>query len=583
MAATAIPGLDVIEGYPIETPKGKVPTPRPTSAEGFATMRSQANPSSSLPNTPIAKPAGFDNPGAPDASPRATPSEPLSLRRAATASVDFAKNGLRAAASMAPPIIAGNLAARSGGVLSNTGVGEDVPTGVPADPGYLSRVNAIPGQPEGTVAPTAQPGNFFRDTEIGRNIANTANAAGGATSAMGAMGQGIQAIRAGSTASKVLVPTAAATEAFSTANAFGLRSPAAQAPVASPIPTATPSAAPPQPAETAPAPVASFPGVSTIGGGEEGLQRNLRASAIMEQNRGLIKQLDAYGAGAHTADGSTGGAVSLSGGGQSVADLAKSGKLTAAGLSSVVNARGQDSAASTAAVGNQVTLRGQDLQEGQNIRTNQTAVAGQQATLRAAQATAQRAQANTDKEFNAQQTERDRLASESAQKAVRSNLEAKFRTTDDKDNSIPDASKIADYTTALDATVPGLIKALQAKGTPTALAKAQELSKRGAAALNPEDHDQLTQLYERRELARQARGVLPGSGDFVDSPNLLDYTQAEGEAGVTRGIFADRVNLRNGTSVNTRTLQRGTPINDFNVFGGALTPETTQYTRGLRN
>lgn len=218
------------------------------------------------------------------------------------------------------------------------------------------------------------------------------------------------------------------------------------------------------------------------------------------------------------------------------------------------------------------TRRGQDLTFQNGLRSNQIQWLNQQ-----------REQANKDRQYQfevgkderdygAQQVERNRAAAESANKDWQGLLENRFRTTDDKGNSVADGQKIASFNTAADGTLPEMIRKLRATGTKAALAKAAELSSRGRAALGPEDFDHLKKLYDKRELIRQSHGMLPGSSDYVHSDNLYDYLDTAPDKHL---IGEDGVRTRNGSKVRLGTL-RGQ-----NNFLPSMSPPNTNLT-GLR-
>ncbi len=171
-----------------------------------------------------------------------------------------------------------------------------------------------------------------------------------------------------------------------------------------------------------------------------------------------------------------------------------------------------------------------------------------------------RDQQNKNREFDAQQTERNRSATEAAEKSWQGMTETRFRTRDQDGKDIPDATKAANFTRAVDTTLPAFIKMLQQTNTPAALAKANEISQRGRAALGPADQDMLQRLFEKREVAAKSHGVLPGKGSYVHSDNLMDYLTASAGSGA---LGNDQEIARNGTRIPTAKLMYGP---DGNVF-----------------
>jgi hypothetical protein len=234
-----------------------------------------------------------------------------------------------------------------------------------------------------------------------------------------------------------------------------------------------------------------------------------------------------------------------------------------------VTARGQDIDARTAQARDAVTLRGQDM------------------TARTAATAARVDQLNKDRQyqldvqkFGVDQAEKNRTARAAEDEAVTKQLETRFRTTDDKGKDVADTARVAQYKQAVAATLPRLVETLKAKGDAKSAAYADELSKRGLAALDARDHDLFQQLLERRELARQTKSALYGGSNFTDSDNLFDFMQRGGDGGLEKGLRANRAVLANGSSVDERVLRYGADASTIlpNWFG----TENMNRTRGLR-
>lgn len=252
-------------------------------------------------------------------------------------------------------------------------------------------------------------------------------------------------------------------------------------------------------------------------------------------------------------------------------------QMTAKGAAALARAEEIDATREENGVRNALTARGQDL------------VAGA-ARVKARQDQAQSDRtynferekfAQTSKEAAARMTDAERTASAAADKAVQSNLESRFRSIDKNGNSVPDNAKIAEFRTALDTTIPQMVKQLQAVGTPAALAKANDLVKHKAGALEPGDLADLHQMFDFRARAAEAKGILPGSGSYVHSDNLLDYRQRGGKAGVEKRTFGgDRVITANGTEVSENDLKYQEGL--ANKFLPDFKTRSTNLTRGLR-
>lgn len=233
--------------------------------------------------------------------------------------------------------------------------------------------------------------------------------------------------------------------------------------------------------------------------------------------------------------------------------------------------RGQD-------IGARTTMRGQDLTYGASIY-------GTDSTARSAALKARLDQFNADRNFGLEtqkfgqttlNSNREARASENAD--LQKQIEARFTTVDDKGNVVPDKARAASFQTAVLSTLPVMIQRLQATGTPAALAKAKELQDRGPAALGADDYDRLQQLFNTRDRVQQSSGNFqPGSANFVQSNNLLDYEQTGLQK---RPIGGDRVTLRGGGDVSTEDLKYTEPGNS--IFPNWFKTPSRDLTRGLR-
>lgn len=351
------------------------------------------------------------------------------------------------------------------------------------------------------------------------------------------------------------------------------------------------------------------------GYGDEARAIDERTSKIYADMRDIQGRLDAYGPGGQGG----GGAGSLGDGGIAATNAAfdksrlrddimrlgnSRGRAAGAAISALAsmgaggNGNGDDKSAALASAeriagmrergetaranaSHALTMRGQDMVAGNNRLDNETQRAGQQQAAELAAASARRTVEKDTLEFGAKQAEANRVANESAIKSQQERLENRFRTTDASGKDVPDTAKIADFHTSVDATIPELIKELRASSKPGAAAKAKQLEDRGRAALDDTALDEIMQLYERRNLGQQSDGWMPGTGNFVRSPNLLEYRQRGGDAGIDkRFIGSDAAVLENGTRINLNSVRSGKAINAYNpnFFGD----ETSQYSRGLR-
>jgi hypothetical protein len=231
--------------------------------------------------------------------------------------------------------------------------------------------------------------------------------------------------------------------------------------------------------------------------------------------------------------------------------LRENNDMARAELNAGVARRGQDLSAESSRYGTDmqanVSLRGQDMN-----------MLGHQMSAATARAAGVRDQMNKDREFNAGQQERNRTATEAAEKSWQSMNESRFRTRDEKGNDVVDHQKAASFNRAVDGTLPSFVKMLEATGSPEAMRKAADLRARGRAALDPTDRDLMQKLFDKRELAAKTHGVLPGTSDYVHSDDLTGYlTQT-----VDKNLLGSNTDVtRNNTRIRENTLRYGTDVN----------------------
>lgn len=231
--------------------------------------------------------------------------------------------------------------------------------------------------------------------------------------------------------------------------------------------------------------------------------------------------------------------------------LRESNDMARAELNAGVARRGQDLSAESSRYNTDthanVSLRGQDIQH-----------MGHQMSAASARAAGARDQMNKDREFSASQQERNRAATESAEKAWQSANESRFRTRDEKGNDVVDHQKVASFNRAVDGTLPSFVKMLEQTGSPEAMRKAAELKSRGRAALDPTDRDMLQKLFDKRELAAKTHGLMLGASDYVHSDDLTGYLTQ----GVDKNLLgSDTEVARNGTRIRENTLIYGADRN----------------------
>ena len=235
--------------------------------------------------------------------------------------------------------------------------------------------------------------------------------------------------------------------------------------------------------------------------------------------------------------------------------------------------------------------KGIDLRDRESLRSMDSAAAGRDVTMRGQDMTARSAaasaradQMNKDRAYNmdvakygTEVAEKNQKARAASDEAMQKNLESRFRTKNEKGESVVDHDKIASFRTAVDTTIPQLITQLESSANPQARAKAAELRARGASALEPSDMDQLQQLHGIRERMRQSKGFGPNAGTFQESDNLMDYRQT----GVAKRTFGGNRIVTPAGEVSYNDLRyKDGPSN--RILWDILNTEDKNLTRGLR-
>lgn len=176
------------------------------------------------------------------------------------------------------------------------------------------------------------------------------------------------------------------------------------------------------------------------------------------------------------------------------------------------------------------------------------------------------------RDFTTQRSDKAFEQGNASDKAQNDMFQQMFRTTvDGKD--VPDTAKIARYTVNAQATLPDMVKELQAAGTPEALAKAKDISARGMAALDKSDHARLAQLQSIQDRLEGTHGNVVGS-THTKSTSLMGYRQKAGTNAADGNI-----QFENGSKAPLKHMAYDEP-------GNLMLPDwfkknTDQYTRGM--
>lgn len=202
--------------------------------------------------------------------------------------------------------------------------------------------------------------------------------------------------------------------------------------------------------------------------------------------------------------------------------------------------RGQDTQRAIAEGNNAVSLRGQDVQAG---------IARIQGRM---------AQMKDDRQYQLDVAkfgeERARTMFGQRQDA-RNNFnewaKSAFVTRDKDGKAIPDEAKVADFNTAVNATLGNMITRLQQAGDAASVQKAERLQQLGIAALDEQDKQTLKQLFDRRNRVTEARGLIPGTATANRSDDLFDYAITGADA----GLVQKRFKMAGGGSIGVNDLR----------------------------
>ena len=162
---------------------------------------------------------------------------------------------------------------------------------------------------------------------------------------------------------------------------------------------------------------------------------------------------------------------------------------------------------------------------------------------------------------------------QSADKAWTEHTATTFRTKDDKGKDVPDTQKAAAYTTAVDYTIGQLIPQFAKSPDPKMRTYAEDLTKRGRAALDKEDLANLQVMFERQQVhAHTSGGLNPLKSGGPTSQNLLDYKIT----GKDSSWFQNRSKTAGGQTIPDVNLRHGADANyvmpNFGAGSTYLTP-----------
>ena len=168
-----------------------------------------------------------------------------------------------------------------------------------------------------------------------------------------------------------------------------------------------------------------------------------------------------------------------------------------------------------------------------------------------------------ERTFNAGREDATLAQSQSADKAWIEHTSTLFRTVDAKGNDVPDANKIAAFTSATDQTIGQLMPKLLKSADPEERAYAKKLGKHGRAALDKEDLAEMQVLFERQQAHQGGLGDFWGPSGQTSS-NLRDYRIT----GSDNGWMQRRVKTAGGQRIPEVNLEYGPNANHWGFNSG---------------
>lgn len=230
---------------------------------------------------------------------------------------------------------------------------------------------------------------------------------------------------------------------------------------------------------------------------------------------------------------------------------------------------------------NATSAENQRLQTAASIMNNQNTTEATMATARASQTAnqqnAQRLRDDKDRELTRKE-EKDMFDQRSKrEKDITDRLSTIMTTKDDKGNAVPDAARVGDAYRKITEEIGARIQEAQASGNPEAKALAEELSKKGLAALDDEDIETLLSQAAIRDRMMQQNGrFTPGGANAVES-RLGGYTLQGVDPEM---IGSDKLTLANGGMIREADLRYTEPSNTLWPDMGKV--PTDLFQRGLR-
>jgi hypothetical protein len=199
--------------------------------------------------------------------------------------------------------------------------------------------------------------------------------------------------------------------------------------------------------------------------------------------------------------------------------------------------------------------RGQDMISQTALRGQGSVLQGHMLTNQLAQMEHQRAQANSDRtyaleaqKYGTETAQKNETARNASSDAYNKEVTAGFTTKDDKGNEVVDKQQVAAHMAGGQAMIADAIAKARATGHGDI---ADRIEKEGFASLGPKQKQQITQGLAMKQLVQASHGSGPGTGNFIESPNPMDYAIV----GQTTGAFGNPLyKTHNGSTVPTRAV-----------------------------
>lgn len=224
---------------------------------------------------------------------------------------------------------------------------------------------------------------------------------------------------------------------------------------------------------------------------------------------------------------------------QQQAELAQRGRTADAQLG--LAAQGQNQGLRIAEMNNETQRRNADQSAAVSLSGQQVQREGQQSSARSARAQLQYEMAVKERDFATGRADKDFEQKQAREKNIQSNIEARFTTRDDKGNAVVDKAAAAQYRQGIDRAV-------------------ARLGAKGLQELGPQAEEQLFAASDLLRTMKANSGILPWKPDALKTIDPLDLT------GLKINENGDRVITREGKAMGQVIPRRFFETEEGNRF-----------------